>query len=425
MSKISIVIRSKNEQKWIAETLSRIRSQSLDAEILLVDNNSTDDTVEIAKGFQLDHILNIDEFLPGKAINLGVRKSSGDYIVCISAHCLPTDQRWLEKLLESLNFTDKNKTTNIVAAYGRQLPLKSTSELNKRDLFNTFGLDNRIQFKDFFFHNANSIIKKNYLEEFPFSNTLTNVEDRVWAKQVIDSGLQIGYSADATVYHFHGLNHGNESGRLKRVNTIIEPLYKPTYNSNSELSTNILQSQHKFNVIFMTKQEIDLEKINALSFELQKIPDYNAGFFIVQNVVDQVVLNDRVRYVNRSGFNNIDKIGLFQFIKEFYDSNTQDFKGIDYLLFLSEKSLNNLNNIEALWEKTKEDFLDFSFMGKQIYKNFWTQKGSNLEPVFDEIYLREFSTPIFDVSYGMGLFISVDRLRSSDIFGGINGLYEI
>ena len=141
MSKISIVIRSRNEQKWIAETLSRIRSQSLDAEIVLVDNNSTDDTVEIAKGFQLDHILNIDEFLPGKAINLGVRKSSGDYIVCISAHCLPTDQRWLEKLLESLNFTDKNKTTNIVAAYGRQLPLKSTSELNKRDLFNTFGLE--------------------------------------------------------------------------------------------------------------------------------------------------------------------------------------------------------------------------------------------------------------------------------------------
>ena len=48
MSKISIVIRSRNEQKWIAETLSRIRSQSLDAEIVLVDNNSTDDTVEIA-----------------------------------------------------------------------------------------------------------------------------------------------------------------------------------------------------------------------------------------------------------------------------------------------------------------------------------------------------------------------------------------
>ena len=88
--KVSIIIRSKNEEKWIGLCLESIFSQSYeDFEVILVDNNSTDGTVKKAKNWPVK-LLKIDKFLPGDAINQGIRKSSGDIIICLSAHCIPT-----------------------------------------------------------------------------------------------------------------------------------------------------------------------------------------------------------------------------------------------------------------------------------------------------------------------------------------------
>ena len=48
--KVSIIIRSKNEEKWIGLCLSMIYQQNYDNfEVILVDNNSTDKTVQKAK----------------------------------------------------------------------------------------------------------------------------------------------------------------------------------------------------------------------------------------------------------------------------------------------------------------------------------------------------------------------------------------
>ena len=50
MTKVSIIIRSFNESKWIEVCINAIKKQIFkDYEIILVDNNSTDDTVKIAK----------------------------------------------------------------------------------------------------------------------------------------------------------------------------------------------------------------------------------------------------------------------------------------------------------------------------------------------------------------------------------------
>ena len=154
---VSIIIRTHNEERWISHCLSAIFSQDFDNfEVVLVDNNSTDYTVEVAKRYPITNIVTIDKFFPGKALNDGIRASSGDYIVCISSHCIPKDKNWLRNLYKNFNISKK-----IAGVYGRQLPMKNSSSHDKRDLAVVFGRDKRIQRKDYFFHNPiNSSVDK-------------------------------------------------------------------------------------------------------------------------------------------------------------------------------------------------------------------------------------------------------------------------
>ena len=111
---------------------------------------------------------------------------------------------------------------NLAGVYGRQLPLSFTNHVDKRDLLIVFGLDKRIQKKDYFFHNANSMIPKKIWDKFPFDEDVSNIEDRVWGKKVIQNGLNIIYEPNAAVYHHHGLHQGNDQKRARGVVSILK-----------------------------------------------------------------------------------------------------------------------------------------------------------------------------------------------------------
>ena len=197
---VSIIIRIKNEEKWIKSCLRAVFNQDYkNFEVIIVDNYSNDLSLERAKEFKIKTI-NIEKFTPGKAINDGIRNSSGEIIICLSGHCVPTSKNWLSNLIKDLS---NNKVGGV---YGRQEPFSFSSDLDKRDLINLFGLDKKIQIKDSFFHNANSSFTRKIWEKFPFDENVPNIEDRVWAEKVISSGLQIIYEPNASVYHHHGIN---------------------------------------------------------------------------------------------------------------------------------------------------------------------------------------------------------------------------
>ena len=125
---VSIIIRSKDEEKWIGSCLKSIFEQNYkNFEVILVDNYSKDKTLSIAKKFSLK-IIKIKKFLPGKAINQGIKMSKGNIIVCISAHCIPTNKFWLGNLIKGL------KKKDVGAIYGRQEPLSFSNPLDKRQV---------------------------------------------------------------------------------------------------------------------------------------------------------------------------------------------------------------------------------------------------------------------------------------------------
>jgi GT2 family glycosyltransferase len=143
-------------------------------EIILVDNDSEDATIERASAIAGDiKIVSIKKYVPGAALNLGVSLASGEFVVCVSAHCIPSNKFWLDNLVKPLQ-----NDPSVACVYGRQLPLESSSPQDKRDLWLTFGLDDRIQLKDPFIHNANAAYRQADLVSYPFSEKMTNIEDR-------------------------------------------------------------------------------------------------------------------------------------------------------------------------------------------------------------------------------------------------------
>ena len=124
---VSIIIRTRNEERWINLCLSAVFNQSYrDFEVILVDNESTDKTIEKAKAFDVK-VISIKDFLPGEAINLGIRSSKGDIIVCLSGHCIPVNEKWLKNLIS--NFDD----SKVAGVYGRQQPMSFSSDRDKRN----------------------------------------------------------------------------------------------------------------------------------------------------------------------------------------------------------------------------------------------------------------------------------------------------
>ena len=110
-----------------------------------------------------------------------------------------------------------------MGVYGRQLPLPHSKPEDRRDLMNTFGIEDRVQKKDFFFHNANSAVRKTILNNYRFSEKAKNIEDRIWAKDVINQGYEIYYSSEAKVFHHHGIHqYGNDSRVISSDKVINE-----------------------------------------------------------------------------------------------------------------------------------------------------------------------------------------------------------
>lgn len=228
--RISVVIRTRNEEAWIGHCLDMVFKQDYpDFEVVVVDNESTDHTLGVVRRYPMKEVVTVSDYHPGLALNLGIRRSSGALIACLSAHCIPRDASWLAAL--AAGFADPA----VAGVYGRQLPLAFSTVFDKRDLLTVFGRDRRVQTKDYFFHNANSMVRRAVWEAIPFREEVTNIEDRHWGKAVIGAGHKLVYEPEAAVYHHHGINQDGDHGRAAGVISNLEVLESDTINDLPEL----------------------------------------------------------------------------------------------------------------------------------------------------------------------------------------------
>jgi len=216
--KVSIIIRTKNEERWISSCLESVFNQQFDDfEVILVDNRSDDATVAKAEKYPVK-LVSIDNFRPGLAINEGIRASTGEILVCLSGHCIPVNNDWLKNLVAPL--CDEK----VAGVYGRQQPMSFTTDRDKRDLLTTFGLDPKVQKRDTFFHNANSAFRRDIWERFQFDESTPHIEDRLWAREVFTADMEIHYEPRASVFHYHGIHQDDNPQRRRNIVQILESL---------------------------------------------------------------------------------------------------------------------------------------------------------------------------------------------------------
>jgi rhamnosyltransferase len=200
--RVSVVIRAKNEQRYIGETLAAVRGQRYrDFDIVVVDSGSTDRTPEIAlqSGADLVHLDPL-EFTYGRALNLGISRSSGELAVSLSAHATPENDGWLGRLVDGFRYSA------VAAVYGRHIPRSNVSpfELMGMHISGVTSREPRLQGKSSRFSNTNGAIRLKLWEVAPFDEDLPGAEDIEWARRIQRMGYLVAYEPRAAVHHSHG-----------------------------------------------------------------------------------------------------------------------------------------------------------------------------------------------------------------------------
>lgn len=174
--KISVVIRTYNEEKHIGEVLKSLNKQTYsNFEVIILDSQSTDNTIKIAQNYDV-RIEQIEkkEFNYSFASNKCVEYATGEIVCFLSGHSVPKRNNYLE--LANKVFQDER----IGGCYGEVIALPDGSFSEK--MFNGLGyIKSRIMMPRIkleqeihpgIFSCSNALARRELLRKYPFSEKL-------------------------------------------------------------------------------------------------------------------------------------------------------------------------------------------------------------------------------------------------------------
>jgi len=421
---ISIIIRTKNEERWIGSCLEAISRQTRSGfEVVLVDNDSTDKTVDKARKFGVT-LVTIDEYRPGAAINSGIKAAQGDIIVVLSGHCIPVDEHWLENLVQHLD------DDTVAGVYGRQEPLAFTSDLDKRDLLITFGLDQRTQIKDSFFHNANSAFRKSVWQQNPFDEQVTNIEDRIWASQVQEAGFKIIYEPTASVFHHHGIHHDGDPVRCENIVNILESIGQ----QETSTSGNNIDAANLNIVLIIPVREEGLKVLAG-----KPLYEYAIEHAMKSSLVKTVAVSTDDESVAKNASDAGADVILFrppgqsrfdvilELLMQSSLSMLEDEGNIPDLLVMIEPTFpfREVTILDQLISKFVEGGFDTVIPARTDYNSCWMEEQGSYRRVDSGYIARQFKTPFYTGLKGLCCVCSPATVRNGQLFGDNVGLFKL
>ena len=210
--KASVVIRCKNEAKQLKELLDVLFEQTeMGFELIIVDNDSTDETRTLLKKFPVATTINIpdNEFNHAISCNLGMYVARKNLVVLINGHCLPVSNTWLADGLS--NFTSK-KVAGIDGNYRSRRDGSKSEKLG--DIWQADTLNQKSEGQTL--TTTNAIIRRDLWEKYPFDESLPECEDYDWSKEVLARGFRTIKEPKFNVYHSHNLTEKQREAQNAR-----------------------------------------------------------------------------------------------------------------------------------------------------------------------------------------------------------------
>jgi len=206
--RVSVIMRSRNSAWCIQEALTGLFSQRFrDFDLLVVDNESTDRTLEMVRRFPC-RIIDVPagDYYPGEILNRAIGETRGDLVVFQNSDCIPLTPHALERLVAA--FDD----AGVAAAYARQLPRPDAWGWVRRDYARSFPekppappwMTYSLPF---------AAMRRAVWRERPFYTQAYASEDTEWGHWARTHGHEVRYIHDALVMHSHNYTPRQAYGR--------------------------------------------------------------------------------------------------------------------------------------------------------------------------------------------------------------------
>jgi len=188
---ISVVVTVRNEERHLAQLLDSLRVQEPPFEIVLVDSESRDGTLDIARAFDARNPDVLRTFSQsgsrGIGRNRGVREARGDFVAFIDGDCF-ADSRWLHELREGL------RGSRVVAGRTVTVGRHAYGHLERVELFQSG--------YDVTFPSCNLAYERSLFQRLRgFDPRFITAEDIDLNLRAVRGGAAIRYVAGAVVYH--------------------------------------------------------------------------------------------------------------------------------------------------------------------------------------------------------------------------------
>ncbi|MDD5200883.1 MAG: glycosyltransferase family 2 protein [Terrimicrobiaceae bacterium] len=237
---IGVLIPTLNAERSLSDLLSALLRSPERPKILVLDSESDDRTVEIARGLGVS-VLPIQrcQYNHGATREFGRRELNTDIVVMMTQDAIPTGPDMLAELVRPL------REGSASVAYARQLPRKGA------DLFEAFprafnypqnSVIRRIEdarkygVKTFSCSDSCAAYLNAAVDEIGGFPTILTNEDYFVVAEILRRGGRIAYVAEATVFHSHrfsaieelrrNFDNGYVRGERREVSALVGPAEK-------------------------------------------------------------------------------------------------------------------------------------------------------------------------------------------------------
>jgi rhamnosyltransferase len=202
---LSVVIRTRNQAKSLRQVLEALAAQqcSFKWEIVVVDHESQDETVELCKQYNARITpIRHEEFTHGRSLNLGVSEARGEVVLICSAHSVPVGSHFLESVVAP--FSDPNlAAVRCIASNDKQ---QLGEWYTTRDVQYSSWEEQKIaECEPAWIRDYPSAtccaIRRSTWEQIPYDENLESLHDKLWASQVLSKGFKIRSRSEAIFLH--------------------------------------------------------------------------------------------------------------------------------------------------------------------------------------------------------------------------------